>query len=156
MEPGEFFHRIGVGLHAFDVDGTTCLAASYLEEDGYGYRYRYAVLTCKSTASPGSAPICVAYTWMSPPAVRCQSDAPGSAFSRTMGFEGGATAGDAGVDAPQSSATPAAAAKSLTTTYRPLYSANRTRGSDGSEPDAHSVPPANATSVVFPRLPRRI
>lgn len=44
MEPGEFFHRIGVGLHAFDVDGTTCLAASYLEEDGDGYRYRYAVL----------------------------------------------------------------------------------------------------------------
>jgi hypothetical protein len=44
MEPGEFFHRIGVGLHAFDVDGTTCLAASYLDEDDDGYRYRYAVL----------------------------------------------------------------------------------------------------------------
>lgn len=27
MAPGEFFHRIGVGLHAFDADGTTCLAA---------------------------------------------------------------------------------------------------------------------------------
>ncbi|HEX7948893.1 MAG TPA: hypothetical protein VF494_00985 [Candidatus Limnocylindrales bacterium] len=44
MEPGESFHRIGVGLHAFDVDGTTCLAAAYLEEIGEDYRYRYAVL----------------------------------------------------------------------------------------------------------------
>lgn len=43
MEPGEFFHRIGVGVHAFDVDGTTCLAASYLEEDDDGYRYRLVV-----------------------------------------------------------------------------------------------------------------
>jgi hypothetical protein len=44
MAPGEHFHRIGVGLHAFDVDGTTCLAAAYLEEVGDDYRYRYAVL----------------------------------------------------------------------------------------------------------------
>jgi hypothetical protein len=44
MEPGEFFHRIGVGLHAFDVDGVACLAASYLEKEGDRYRYRYAVL----------------------------------------------------------------------------------------------------------------
>jgi hypothetical protein len=40
MGPGEHFHRIGVGLHAFDVDGATCLAA----EMGADYRYRYAVL----------------------------------------------------------------------------------------------------------------
>ena len=44
MEPGESFHRIGVGVHAFDVDGMTCLAASYLEEDDDGYRYWYAIL----------------------------------------------------------------------------------------------------------------
>ena len=44
MEPGQHFHRIGVGLHAFQVDGTTCLAAAYLEEVGDDYRYRYAVL----------------------------------------------------------------------------------------------------------------
>jgi hypothetical protein len=44
MAPGEHFHRIGVGLHAFDVDGTTCLAAAYLEEVGDDNRYRYAVL----------------------------------------------------------------------------------------------------------------
>lgn len=44
MAPGEHFHRIGVGLHAFDVDGKTCLAAAYLEEVGGDYRYRYAVL----------------------------------------------------------------------------------------------------------------
>lgn len=44
METGEFFHRIGVGLHAFDVDGVVCLATSYLEEEGDDFRYRYAVL----------------------------------------------------------------------------------------------------------------
>lgn len=44
MEPGDFSHRIGVGLHAFEVDGEVCLAASYLEEAGGEYRYRYAVL----------------------------------------------------------------------------------------------------------------
>lgn len=44
MEDGEFFHRIGVGLHAFEVDGEVCLAASYLEEIDNDYRYRYAVL----------------------------------------------------------------------------------------------------------------
>jgi hypothetical protein len=50
MEPGESFHRIGVGLHAFDVGGTTCLAASYLDEHDDGYRYRYAVLCGGETA----------------------------------------------------------------------------------------------------------
>lgn len=44
MEPGQHFQRIGVGLHAFEVDGTTCLAAAYLEDVGDDYRYRYAVL----------------------------------------------------------------------------------------------------------------
>jgi hypothetical protein len=44
MKPGEHFHRIGVGLHAFDVDSTTCLAAAYLERVDDDYRYRYAVL----------------------------------------------------------------------------------------------------------------
>jgi hypothetical protein len=44
MAPGEHSHRIGVGVHAFDVDGTTCLAAAYLEEVGDDYRYRYAIL----------------------------------------------------------------------------------------------------------------
>lgn len=44
MQPGEMHHRRGVGLHAFPVDGVTCLAAAYLEEEGDAYRYRYAVL----------------------------------------------------------------------------------------------------------------
>jgi hypothetical protein len=44
MKPGEHLHRIGVGLHAFDVDGATCLAAAYLERMGDDYCYRYAVL----------------------------------------------------------------------------------------------------------------
>ena len=44
MEPGAHLHRIGVGLHAFDVDGAVCLAAAYLEPEGDNYRYRYAVL----------------------------------------------------------------------------------------------------------------
>jgi len=44
MEPGDFSHRIGVGLHAFEVDGEVCLAASYLKEASDEYRYRYAVL----------------------------------------------------------------------------------------------------------------
>jgi len=44
VEPGEHFHRVGVGLHAFEVGGTTCLAAAYLETVDDGYRYRYAVL----------------------------------------------------------------------------------------------------------------
>lgn len=44
MQPGEMHHRRGVGLHAFPVDGVLCLAAAYLEEDGDGYQYRYAVL----------------------------------------------------------------------------------------------------------------
>lgn len=44
MEPGEHFYRHRVGLHAFDVDGITCLASAYLEEAGDDYLYRYAVL----------------------------------------------------------------------------------------------------------------
>ena len=44
MEPGRHLYRSGVGLHAFAVDGSTCLAAAYLEEHGVRYRYRYAVL----------------------------------------------------------------------------------------------------------------
>jgi hypothetical protein len=44
MKPGEHAYRVGVGLHAFDVDGTTCLAAAYLESMGDDHRYRYAVL----------------------------------------------------------------------------------------------------------------
>jgi hypothetical protein len=50
MEPGEYFHRIGVGLHAFEVDGTVCLAASYLEEQGEDSPHRYAVLCGGETA----------------------------------------------------------------------------------------------------------
>jgi hypothetical protein len=44
MEPGAHLFRIGVGLHAFDVDGAVCLAAAYLEPEGDNFRYRYAVL----------------------------------------------------------------------------------------------------------------
>jgi hypothetical protein len=44
MEPGSSHYRRGVGIHAFAVDGSNCLAASYLEEEGDGYRHRYAVL----------------------------------------------------------------------------------------------------------------
>lgn len=44
MQPGEMHHRRGVELHAFPVDGMTCLAAGYLDEERDGYRYRYAVL----------------------------------------------------------------------------------------------------------------
>lgn len=43
-EPGADLYRRRVGLHAFEVDGTVCLAAAYLETDGDDYRYRYAVL----------------------------------------------------------------------------------------------------------------
>ena len=44
MEPGALLHRRGVSLHAFDVAGTVCLAAAYLEPESDDYRYRYAVL----------------------------------------------------------------------------------------------------------------
>ena len=44
MQPGEMHHRRGVGLHAFPVDGVSCLAAACLEEERDGFRYRYAVL----------------------------------------------------------------------------------------------------------------
>src|SRR5438270_9304541 len=85
---------------------------------------------------------------MSPPTGRCQSDAPGRAFSRTIALEGGDTVGEAGVLAPQSSTTLAAAAKSRSTTSRPLYSAGGARGRDASEPDAHSASLATATFAV--------
>ena len=44
MDPGDHHHRIHVGIHAFEVDGQTCLASAYLEEVGDKYHYRYAVL----------------------------------------------------------------------------------------------------------------
>lgn len=44
MQPGKSHHRRGVGIHAFPVDGVSCLAAGYLEEEQDTYRYRYAVL----------------------------------------------------------------------------------------------------------------
>lgn len=44
MGPGAHLHRRSMGLHAFVVDGSACLAAAYLEPDGESYRYRYAVL----------------------------------------------------------------------------------------------------------------
>jgi hypothetical protein len=50
MQPGEMHYRRSVGLHAFPVDGVRCLAAAYLEEEGDGYRYRYAVL-CSGEAA---------------------------------------------------------------------------------------------------------
>lgn len=45
MSAGDFHHRRGVGLHAFDVNGVVCLATSYLEEAGDGFEYRYAILS---------------------------------------------------------------------------------------------------------------
>ena len=44
MEPGMHAHRIGVSLHAFNVDGRVCLATGYLDREDETYRYRYAVL----------------------------------------------------------------------------------------------------------------
>jgi hypothetical protein len=44
MEPGHSHHRIGLSIHAFDVEGRTCLASGYLEERGDKFGYRYAVL----------------------------------------------------------------------------------------------------------------
>jgi hypothetical protein len=44
MNPGDHHHRVHVGIHAFDVDGQTCLASAYEEEVGNESRYRYAVL----------------------------------------------------------------------------------------------------------------
>jgi len=44
MDPGDHHHRVHVGIHAFDVDGQTCLASAYLEKADDQYRYRYAVL----------------------------------------------------------------------------------------------------------------
>jgi hypothetical protein len=44
MDPGDHHHRVHVGIHAFDVDGQTCLTSAYLEEVGDKYHYRYAVL----------------------------------------------------------------------------------------------------------------
>jgi hypothetical protein len=36
MEPGMHHYRSQIGLHAFAVDGSTCLAAAYLKEHGAG------------------------------------------------------------------------------------------------------------------------
>src|SRR5712692_11294265 len=44
MDPGDHHHRVHVGIHAFEVDGQTCLASAYNEEVGDKYRYRYAIL----------------------------------------------------------------------------------------------------------------
>ena len=44
MRPGEHHHRRGVGIHAFDVGGSTRLTAAYLEERGDEFKYRFAVL----------------------------------------------------------------------------------------------------------------
>lgn len=44
MVPGKSLYRRSIGVHAFPVDGVRCLAAAFLEEEGDGYRYRYAVL----------------------------------------------------------------------------------------------------------------
>jgi len=44
MQPGDSLHRFGVGVHAFDVEGVTCLASTYLEGSSGDYTYRYAVL----------------------------------------------------------------------------------------------------------------
>jgi hypothetical protein len=44
MNPGDHHHRVHIGIHAFNVDGRTCLASAYDEEVGDEYRYRYAVL----------------------------------------------------------------------------------------------------------------
>ncbi len=44
MNPGDHHHRVHIGIHAFNVDGRTCLASAYDEEVGNEYRYRYAVL----------------------------------------------------------------------------------------------------------------
>lgn len=43
MGPGKSLHRRDVGLHAFAVEGTVCLAAASLEPNGDDYGYRYAV-----------------------------------------------------------------------------------------------------------------
>jgi hypothetical protein len=44
MNPGDHHHRVHVGIHAFDLNGQTCLTSAYLEEVGDKYHYRYAVL----------------------------------------------------------------------------------------------------------------
>lgn len=44
MWVGEHHHRRGVGIHAFEVDGSTRLAAAYLEQHGDAYKYRFVVL----------------------------------------------------------------------------------------------------------------
>ncbi|HYN69319.1 MAG TPA: hypothetical protein VEX41_03815 [Candidatus Eisenbacteria bacterium] len=44
MGPGAHLYRRSVGLHAFDVDGSVCLAAAYLDAEADHYRCRYAVL----------------------------------------------------------------------------------------------------------------
>jgi len=53
MDPGDHHHRLHVGIHAFEVDGQTCLASAYLEEVGDKYQYRYAVLCGGESAKKG-------------------------------------------------------------------------------------------------------
>lgn len=44
MGPGGHSYRVGIGVHAFEADGSLCLCAAYLEDVGKESRYRYAVL----------------------------------------------------------------------------------------------------------------
>ena len=44
MAPGDHLYRRGVGIHAFAVDGATCLAAAYLDQEGDDFRSRYSIL----------------------------------------------------------------------------------------------------------------
>lgn len=44
MGSGGYSHRVGVGIHAFEADGTLSLCAAYLEHVGDEFKYRYAVL----------------------------------------------------------------------------------------------------------------
>lgn len=44
MRPGGYFHRAGIGIHAFVVAGGVCLCTAYLEQNRDEFEYRYAVL----------------------------------------------------------------------------------------------------------------
>jgi hypothetical protein len=44
MDPGDFHYRLGLGIHAFDVEGRTCIPATYHDEREDETCYRYAVL----------------------------------------------------------------------------------------------------------------
>jgi hypothetical protein len=45
MGPAGHSHRVGIGIHTFEVEGSLCLCAAYLEDVGKESRYRYAVLS---------------------------------------------------------------------------------------------------------------